>query len=90
MSEGLIARSARPETRNPVLALPTMQRLLTLPLPLRALLSDLVADLGVEARTRSQTHLKRNKWWSAMYWRGVAIYAQHIARAIRRGGARGR
>lgn len=90
MSTGTLGRSAQPETRNPVLALPTMQRLRALPAPLRELLSDLLADLSCDARKRSETHLKRNKWWSAVYWRGIAIYAQHIARAIRRGADRER
>lgn len=43
-------RSARAEARNPVLALPSMRRVMALPDESRAVLAELVGEVGSEAR----------------------------------------
>ena len=78
-------RSNRPEVRNPVLALPAMARALSLPVEQRAVLCDLLSDLRQEARARAAASLSRNKHMGYAYWAVVAVYAGHLARALRRG-----
>lgn len=89
MSEDAVPRSARPEVRNSVLALDEMQEVLRLPAETRFAISELVHGINRRARQLSVLNLHRNKWWTAVYWRCISIYAKHIARAIRRGVADG-
>lgn len=69
--------------RNPVLALPAVERLLTLPPALRNHLYDLLMQLRADAQERADKSWARHKGPMAAYWKAVAVYAGHIARAIR-------
>lgn len=75
------SRSTRAEVRNPVLALPAMRQLQASPLrgELRAVLLELAAD----ARGRANECWHRHKAPMAVYWKCVAVYAGHIARALK-------
>lgn len=77
-------RSSRPEVRNPVLALPALRRIMMLPRPVREALAELLRDLHSDATNRANECWRKHKAPMAAYWKAVAVYARHIARAIER------
>lgn len=77
-------RHARPDVRNPVLALPAYQRLVDLPEPARAALVAVLEDLAADAGARAETSWRKHKAPMAAYWKAVAVYARHVARALKR------
>jgi hypothetical protein len=79
-----VSRSARPEIRNPLLALPASQALGTLPADSRQKLSEAFIALCRDANDRAEKAWRRSKAPMAAYWKAVAIYAKHAARAIKR------
>jgi hypothetical protein len=76
-------RSNRREVRNPVLALPSVQRLLELEPDVRDLVGDILADLVIDARARAQESWRKNKGPMAAYWKAVGAYAHHFKRVVR-------
>ena len=83
----MIARSNRREVRNPILALPGLKAVLALPPEVREAIAALLADIVADARERAQASWRKNKGPMAAYWKAVGAYAEHIRRAVRRGGA---
>lgn len=77
-------RSSSPLVRNPVLALPAMAAIRDLPADSRADLGALLRELADDAQARADHCWKRHKAPMAAYWKAVAVYARHIARAIER------
>lgn len=78
-------RAALAVVRNPVLALPAAAGILAAPPEARALLADLLRDLSRDARERAAKSWRTHKAPMALYWKCVAVYAGHLARAIARG-----
>lgn len=78
-----MSRSARPEIRNPLLALPAFQALTVLSLDSRQKLSEALFALSRDANDRAEKSWKRSKAPMAAYWKGVAVYAKHAARVIK-------
>lgn len=78
------SRSGRPDVRNPVLGLPSAQRLVELSPRERAALAAVLMDIRAEARVKADESWRRSKGPMAAYWKAVATYAGHIARATRR------
>jgi hypothetical protein len=76
-------RSLRREVRNPILALPAIRSLQTMPAETRAALTALLGDLAQDATARADHAWRRHKAPMAAYWKAVAVYARHTARAIR-------
>ncbi|MBN8908213.1 MAG: hypothetical protein BGO51_24325 [Rhodospirillales bacterium 69-11] len=76
-------RSLRREVRNPILALPAIRSLQTMPAETRAALTVLLGDLAQDAAARADHAWRRHKAPMAAYWKAVAVYARHTARAIR-------
>ncbi len=76
-----IVRALRPEVRNPVLALPAVARLHALPPESRAALRAVLLDLSRDAGSRANHAWRTHKAPMALYWKTVAVYARHIARA---------
>ncbi len=76
-------RSARREVRNPVLALPAVQRLLALDPHTRAVVAEILGDLAIDARGRAQASWLKNKGPMAAYWKAVGAYAGHFRRVCR-------
>ena len=79
-----MSRSLRPDVRNPLLALSAMAELQALPPASRAALRALLRDLAKDARARAQKAWRTNKAPMAAYWKTVAVYATHTARALAR------
>lgn len=78
-------RSNQAEVRNPVLSLPSAQRIHDIPPESRAALAALLRDLSADARERAQKSWRSNKGPMAVYWKAVGAYATHLYRAIRPG-----
>jgi hypothetical protein len=75
-------RSNRAEVRNPVLALPGFRVLLALPAPARHALRAVLIDLADDATARAHQCWRKHKAPMAAYWKAVAVYARHVARAL--------
>lgn len=76
------ARSSRREVRNPVLALPAVQHLRTLDPAALAGLVEVLRDLAADARERAEKCWRTHKAPMALYWKCVAVYSGHLARAL--------
>lgn len=76
-------RSLRSDVRNPVLGLPAIQGLQSLPPETRTLIAGLLKDLVSDARERAQESWRKNKGPMAAYWKAVGAYGEHIRRAVR-------
>lgn len=71
------------DERNPVLALPAVAAAVELPPESRAALAAILLDIRRDAHGRAERSWRQRKGPMAAYWRAVAVYAGHIARAIR-------
>ncbi len=76
-------RSSQDHVRNPVLALPSAEKVLALPPAVRQLLAQLFREMALDARDRANESWRRHKAPMAVYWKAVSVYAGHIARAVR-------
>jgi hypothetical protein len=76
-------RSSRPETRNPILALPAARRLADLDPATREVVAGILAELALDARGRADQAWRKHKGPMAVYWKAVSVYATHIRRALR-------
>jgi hypothetical protein len=77
-----MTRAARPEVRNPVLALDAARALADLDPAAREALRALLRDLSADARIRADHAWRTHKGPMAAYWKACAVYARHIALAI--------
>lgn len=77
------ARALSPEVRNPVLALEAVKGLQELPPESRAAMRALLQELARDARGRAELSWRKGKGPMAAYWKAVAVYAGHTARALR-------
>jgi len=78
----MIPRSARRETRNPVLALSAIGALQAMSPETRDAVARVLVDLARDAGGRADYAWRRHKAPMAAYWKAVAVYARHTARAI--------
>lgn len=76
-------RSSGAAVRNPVLALPAMRALQARPADQRAELRVVLLELAADARARADKAWRTHKAPMACYWKCVAVYVGHIARALR-------
>lgn len=81
------ARSARPEVRNPILAMPAMAQLQALPAEQRQALAALLEGMATDAHQRAEKAWRQRKGPMAAYWRAVGVYARHTGRALRKAAA---
>ncbi|MEM9760034.1 MAG: hypothetical protein AAF933_12410 [Pseudomonadota bacterium] len=79
----MTTRSNRATVRNPILTLPAVLKLQRLPRPLREALCELLYELGDDATARADQCWKKHKAPMAAYWKAVAVYSRHIARAVK-------
>jgi hypothetical protein len=73
-------RSSRAETRNPLLALPSVAALRTM--EDRHLLVAVLRDIQRDARGRAEKAWRTHKAPMALYWKAVGVYSGHLARAL--------
>ncbi len=76
-------RSARAEVRNPVLALPAIGTLRGMSPEVRAAVAAVLMSVRADASARAAECWRKHKAPMACYWKAVAVYAGHIARAVR-------
>lgn len=77
-------RSNRAEVRNPVLGLPAFSLVLDLPPDARRAIREVCRALAADATERANKCWRTHKAPMAAYWKCVAVYAGHTARAISR------
>lgn len=71
---------------NPLLKLPAAQKLLALPdSPEKRLVEQLFRELRADADQLAEKSWRQRKGPMAAYWRAVATYAIHAARALSKG-----
>lgn len=75
-------RSNRPEVRNPVLALPAMDRFRALSPDQRQAVEDILREISSHAAGQAEHCWRKKKAPMAAYWKVVSVYAKHTARAI--------
>lgn len=78
----MTVRAARAEVRNPVMALPAVASLASLPAESRDALRQILKSIAADAGDRAQKSWRTHKAPMALYWKAVSVYAKHIARAI--------
>lgn len=76
-------RSSRADVRNPLLKLPAMQKALKAGKLERMILRDILKEVSADARERAEKCWRTHKAPMAAYWKAVAVYANHTARALR-------
>ena len=78
-----VTRSNRFDVRNPILGLPGISAIQNLPPESRIVLVSLLLDLRRTALSNAEKCWRRHKAPMAVYWKAVAVYSGHIARALR-------
>jgi tartrate dehydratase beta subunit/fumarate hydratase class I family protein len=76
-------RSVRADVRNPVLGLPALEQLQNLDADSRTAIRSLLLNIRSDAQVRAENCWRKHKAPMAAYWKAVAVYAGHIARALR-------
>lgn len=75
-------RSSRIDVRNPIVGLPSFQRLADLSPEARDALVAILADIAADSRERAEKCWRTHKAPMAAYWKACSVYAGHIKRAI--------
>jgi len=78
-----VSRSTSAIVRNPLLRLPSAQRIADLPPEAREAFQALMQDIRVDARDLAEKCWKKHKAPMAAYWKAVSVYAGHSARLAR-------
>lgn len=79
-----MSRSLRAEVRNPLLQLPAARAIAELPPESRTALRKLLLELRADARARAEHAWRTHKGPMALYWKCVAVYANHASRLLER------
>jgi hypothetical protein len=77
-----IARSARREVRNPLLALPSAKKIMELPPESKAALRALLLEMSADCRIKAEEAWRKSKSPMATYHRASGIYAGHLAKLL--------
>jgi hypothetical protein len=76
-------RSSSAEVRNPLLRLPSAQRIQALPPEVRQAFAALLLELSRDAREQAERSWRQHKAPMAAYWKAVSVYAGHLHRITR-------
>jgi uncharacterized membrane protein len=85
-SGSVVARSNKPEVRNPILAYPSAAKASSMPPEAREWLILFLEDLRRDARERAAKAWKAHKAAIALYAKVVQVYTGHLIRVLRRAG----
>ena len=85
-SGAVVARSNKPEVRNPVLAYPSAARAASMPPEAREWLIEFLEDFRRDARERAAKAWKSHKAPLALYAKVCQVYSGHLIRVLRRTG----
>lgn len=72
-------RSSKAEVRNPLVLLPSAQRLAEFSPEVRAALGDLLREMSADARQRAEKSWRTHKAPMAAYWKTWAVNTRHAA-----------
>lgn len=78
-----LSRSAALAVRNPLLTLPSAQKLAELPPESKAALRTLLKELQADCRERAEKCWRTHKAPMAAYWKACAVYANHTSKLLR-------
>lgn len=70
----------KPETQNPLIALPAAQRIRQMSPEFRREWKQLCLELAGQAAAKGDYNWGKRKYMNAAYWRVVAVYARHASR----------
>jgi hypothetical protein len=73
------------EKINPLMGLPAMSALASMPIWVRATLVQLMAEIKQWAEAKAQHSWKKRKAPLAAYWLACGVYAGHVGRGLRKG-----
>lgn len=76
-------RDTLAETRNPLLKLPSVRKLIEMPEDSKAVMRQLCLELSREANEQAQYCWKKYKAPMAAYWKAVSVWAKHFARLLK-------
>jgi hypothetical protein len=80
----MIARSNRPDVRNPLLGFPGLAECFAGLTPeARSALADALSIFAKEARKKAQFNWVKNKGPVALYWKWAGVNARHLSRLLR-------
>jgi uncharacterized membrane protein len=85
-SGAVVARSNKPEVRNPVLAYPSAAKAARMPPEAREWLIQFLEDFRRDARERAAKAWKAHKAPVALYAKVCQVYSGHLIRVLRRAG----
>ncbi len=81
------ARSSRAEVRNPLPALPEVhEAFAALPADCQVAMRNVLNAMSKDFRACGNEACRKHKPPMATYWKGNAVYARHLALAIRQNG----
>ena len=80
---GALARSKRPEVRNPVLGLPCAARAGEMPPEARDWLILFLQELRMHARHKAKESLRKAKPPLYCYWAVVGVWSGHLVKVLR-------
>lgn len=82
------ARSSQDIVRNPLLALPSVQRLAALidqqPAEVREAFNAVLSEISGDCRERGDNAWRKHKGPMAAYWKALGVYFRHFRLALRR------
>ena len=79
----MATRSSSLAVRNPLFGLPSFKHLQAMPPECKALMRQVLREVAADARVRAEKCWKSHKAPMAAYWKAVAVYAGHTARALK-------
>jgi uncharacterized membrane protein len=77
-----VARSSRPDVRNPILSLPAALELLALPRAQRLIMKRLLRELKAQCREQERRAYSQRKGPLTAYWMAAGTYAGHVAAVL--------
>lgn len=72
-------------THNPLLSLPAVAQLCALPPESQAAIRALLKDISADSRKRAEKCWRTHKGPMALYWKCLAVYANHASRLLKSG-----
>lgn len=76
-------RSTRPDVRNPLVKLPSVARVVSLPPEAKAALKALLIDIRNDCREHAAESLRKHKAPMYAYWKANGVYANHMQRLLK-------
>lgn len=76
-------RSIRADVRNPLIRLPSAQRIRSLSPECRAALDGILVELRADCRANADKAWRKHKAPMAAYWKAASVYVGHLRKLTR-------